>query len=174
MFELSKNKINELMKISSKKGSVNIDDFKNILKSKNQNKNEFNFETTIKNENDLYIIEFNGKHFAKNVIQNTWHRGILLAYKKAIKTSAKNAFLKAKSNNILPINPLNEVEIKIEVYNPRSRDDDANYDTLKWMRDTFTVHKLIIDDNREVIKSTIEKEIISKEWKIIFYIKKLS
>lgn len=171
---LNKNKINKLNEIKNNNGSINLHDFKRVLKENVliNDKNEFNFECNITKDNKTYILEFKGKHFSKNVIQNRWHRGILLKYKKAIKEAAKNGFLMA--NDILPKKPLEKVEIKIEVYNPKSRDDDANYDTLKWIRDTFTVNKLIIDDNRNVIISSEEKEIISKEWKIIFYIKELS
>lgn len=172
LLNLNKNKILELNKYKTNNGSISLNDFKKIMKENalSNNSNEFYFICNISKENNTYIIEFKGKHFAKNVIQNRWHRGILLKYKKSIKEAAKNGFLKAKELNILPIKPLTKVSILIEVYNPKSRDDDANYDTLKWIRDTFTVNKLIIDDNREVIISSKEEEIISKDWKIIFYV----
>lgn len=173
ILELNKIKINKIIAFQKKNGFINLNNFKEIINKKSSNENEFNFDCNISCENNTYIVEFKGKHYAKNVIQNRWHRGILLKYKKAIKEASKNAFLFAKSNDILKNTPLNNVSIKIEVYNPKSRDDDANYDTLKWMRDTLTVNGLLIDDNRTVIKQTEEKEIISKEWKIIFYITKL-
>jgi len=171
--KLSKSKLKELKEIESKNGKITVSDFKTILKT-NINKDEFKFETKIEYINNKFVITFLGKHYAKNVIQNTWHRGILLKYKKAIKTSAKNAFLLTINKSILPYTPLTKVKVNIKVYNPRSRDDDANYDTLKWMRDTFTVHKLLKDDNRNIIVSTQEEEILSKEWKIVFIVEDIS
>lgn len=174
ILELNKIKINKILSFQKKQGFIDLNNFKSIINEQQKNDNEFKFDCEISKNNNLYIIEFKGKHYAKNVIQNRWHRGILLKYKKSIKEAAKNAFIYAQINNVLPKEPLNNVSIKIEVYNPKSRDDDANYDTLKWIRDTFTVNKLLIDDNRSVIKHTEEKEIISKEWKIVFSILDLS
>lgn len=117
-------------------------------------------------ENGLKIT-FIGQHYPKNVIQN-WHRGTLLSYKKGIKKAASDAFLIYRK--FIPKIPFNKVHIDMIVYNPRSRDDDANYDTLKWMRDTFSVYKIIKDDNRNVVITRSEKEIVQKEYKIEFYI----
>lgn len=175
IININKNKLSQLNQFKNKNGSINLNDFKNIMSESilSNDKNEFSFLCNISKENNTYIIEFKGKHFAKNVIQNRWHRGILLKYKKSIKDASKNGFLIARTNDILPKEPLTKVSIIIEVYNPKSRDDDANYDTLKWIRDTLTVNKLLLDDNRSIILDTKEKEVISKDWKIIFYVKDL-
>lgn len=172
--KINKKIYNQISKLMNKKGSIDLKDFKSIVGvKKEKKKNEFLFNCEVKqlNEND-YLISFVGKHYAKNVIQ-TWHRGILLKYKKAIKEAAKNGFLTFYSNNP-EFKKLDKVKILIKVYNPRSRDDDANYDTLKWLRDTFTFNHFILDDNRKVILDSKEVEIISKEWKVEFLITKVN
>lgn len=140
----------------------------------NNNEYNFNFEANIKKINNIYKIEVVGRHYSKNVIQNQWHRGILLRYKKSIKEAMIKAFDIIKNSGDMPILPLNKVKIEVEIYNPKSRDDDANYDNIKIIRDTLTINGLIKDDNREVILESSEKEIISKKWKIIFIVENLN
>lgn len=173
LMKIDKVNLKNLNKLKDKNGAIDLKDFNSIVSNARVKSNdEFSFQCNIEEiETNKYLISFMGKHFAKNVIQN-WHRGILLRYKKAIKQSARDGFLRFNSVNN-EFKTLNQVKVLITIYNPRSRDDDANYDTLKWMRDTFTFNNFIIDDNREVILETKEMEVISKEWKIEFEITKV-
>jgi len=89
-----------------------------------------------------------------------------IAYKNAIKRAAETAAMIYK--NVLPETPYRKCKIKYIVFNPRSRDDDANYETLKPLRDSaVNILKIIEDDKRKMIISLKEKEILSKDYKII-------
>ena len=175
--KIDKKMLKALEKLKNKdNNTIDLKDFKSIFSekiNKTRTKLEFKFNCNIEqiNEND-FLISFIGKHYAKNVIQN-WHRGILLRYKKAIKEAAKNGFLKFYSTN-LNFKKLDKIKVLIKVYNPRSRDDDANYDTLKWMRDTLTFNNFIVDDDRTIIIHSSEAEVISKEWKIEFLVSQVN
>lgn len=161
------------MKISKKK-------FKSIKNTKSISKSEFN-DLVDKKENELnfmfevstlhisdskIIFEIKGKHYAKNRI-NKWHRGTKLKYIKAIKQAFYFFYLKNK-NMYNPNFKLSQ--INYNVFNPKSRDDDANYDSLKAMRDCLTIYDVIYDDSREFLLPSTEEETIDKEYKIIITI----
>jgi hypothetical protein len=135
----------------------------------------FNFFVELNNSIDSkLIITFYGKHYSKNVIK-TWTHNKLWNYKISMEKAFQNAFLMYRKK--FPEKAFDLVKMKTYIYNPVSRDDDANYDTLKPMRDLFTTFNIIEDDNRKVIIHSKEYEILTKrsakesdKWKIIFEI----
>ena len=154
---VSKKCFNQISKLSS----ITNQEFLSLNKKSIKKALSFSFTVNIQPSEDIVIVEVVGKHYSKNVMNN-WHRGTLLKYKKAIKTAFHDFFLLNK----IYFDPFDYSQIHYVVYNPKSRDDDANYNTLKYIRDCFTVHNIIDDDSRYYLAPSSEEEIISKEYKI--------
>jgi len=129
----------------------------------------YKYSVEFKNGNEA-VVTLRGKHFSKNVT-NTFSIRNRMRFKKMLKDSAYQFFI---------LNPhmkryckrWNRVVIHYDIYNPKSR--DTHNTDLKTFRDTFIYTGIIEDDNRQVIPfPPTEKEIISKEYKIVAYIKKI-
>jgi len=160
VMNLSKKDFNSL----KKKGVVKASDLKNIKKE--NKKYEFSYKVKGKKIKDGYIVIVYGKHFPKNVM-NTWHKGIKIRHRKAI-SNAFYVFRHLYKN--LPF--FEKVTLEYIVCNPKSRDDDANYDPTKPIRDELVEAGFFKDDKRKFIKDTKEKEKISKKYRIAIIIRK--
>jgi len=154
----------------SKQGKQNS--IKNIPhKSRKEPLQDVHYTYNIQFDNDIIVVTLLGKHFSKNVT-NSMSLKDLMRFKTKLKNSSYHFFL---------LNPKmkkfckqwDKVTIHYDIYNPRSR--DTHNTDLKTFRDTFTNVGIIKDDNRTVIPfPPTEREIISKEYKIIATIRKLS
>ena len=153
--------------IFNKKNTIfNIKDFQKENKTKKKKYN-FSFYVRSKEYKTKTIFILYGKHYSKNVI-NTWNRWIKQKYKKAIHESFHI------HNKQKKLKKYDKVSIKYIVCNPRSRDDDANYETLKFVRDAIVNINVINDDNRNIVLKTTEKEKITKNYKIFIILTKES
>lgn len=165
--KLTKKEYRNILKTTKNDNREEMDAKDFLEKCKKSKKDSLNFtpfEFHIEKTHYGLKITINGKHFSKNRI-NSMSFKQRLKYKGLIKKASKIAYLKYKKE--IPQKPLDKVNVKYFIYNPRSRDDDANYETLKIIRDTLININILEDDNRKIIKNTKETEIISKTYKII-------
>lgn len=109
-----------------------------------------------------------GKNFSVNVIK-TFSRKEEMLYKKKIHDSAYLFFLQNKKI-FSSFQPFSKASVFYTAYYPKSRDCGNN--DYKALQDTFVRLGLIVDDKRSVLKRDGEREIISKEYKIVATIKK--
>lgn len=143
--------------------SIRAKEFMEASKVKHSNNFEFSFKVEgFEKDGNLFFCVY-GKHYSKNKMDK-WHRGNVLKYKKAIK-QAFSLFFRSLDKKLIDV-PSSLSRLTYTVYNPKSRDDDANYNTLKIIRDCLIVHHIIQDDSRKFLLPSIEKEIISKDYKI--------
>jgi len=113
---------------------------------------------------DVAVITLSGRHFSRNRV-NSMSMREKMVYKTRMKDSAKIFFMKYR-HIARKCEKWDKVKIFYEIYNPKSRDTNAT--DLKILRDTFTEHGIIKDDNRNVIPVLPkQKEIISKNYKIV-------
>jgi len=159
----------EYRHLMSKQGDSNYN--KNIIKKEKKDPlQDVHYTYNVKFSEDVIVVTLLGKHFSKNVT-NSMSLKDVMRFKTKIKDSSYHFFL---------LNPKmkkfckkwDKVAIHYDIYNPRSR--DTHNTDLKTFRDTFTNVGIIKDDNRTVIPfPSTEREIISKEYKIVATIRKL-
>lgn len=143
--------------------SISAKEFLDLNKKTKDVVHQFSFEVKFERKCQFLNFYIYGKHYSKNRMDK-WHRGVLLKYKKAIKQSFNLFFLQNKE--VIVDVPSLRSQITYTVYNPKSRDDDANYNTLKYVRDALVVHGIIMDDSREYLLPSVENEVLEKEYKI--------
>lgn len=178
--DLTKNQIKKIQFIAKNNdGSISSVKFREILQCSHADKaskksrvpRKFEFSCTLsKQDNDKILVTFIGRHYSKNDI-SSWPRRKVFAYKTSIKDAFEIGVLANK--NAIPTEPLKQVTLDIVVFNPKSRDDDNNYDTLKIMRDCCTNYGIIQDDNRSVILELRVTEHLSKEYRVEILISRL-
>lgn len=141
---------------------ISASEYKKIKAKGTVKKKNFSFTAEKKVIGDAICITLYGKHLSYNAY-NALHFRDKLKYKKAI----KRAFLTIQRHQ----NPFFTVKLRYVVYNPKSRDDGANALTLKVIRDAIVLKGFFPDDSRKYIPDTpIEEEVISKEYKIEFFV----
>lgn len=161
---LSAKQIDLIVQEAKKTGSIKASAFNQIISKQttNSKKNTFFFECTISSPAiDEVRVLFKGRHYSKNDIDG-WPLRKKLSYKKAIKKAFGLAVMSCKK--ALPSKPFEEVEITVITSLKRSRDDDSPQETAKTMRDCCTNYRIIIDDNRKVVKKTEYIEKIGNEY----------
>ena len=115
-----------------------------------------------------YIITLSGKNISYNVFERL-SIGDKQRYKKAIKEAAKIFILKNRDK--LDIETLDFGYMSYISYNPYNRDDDNDSVTIKYIRDTATVYKIIEDDDKSHCKLNRDSIYIkSKEYRILLFI----
>lgn len=127
-------------------------------------KEAFFFKLDVERTDYGYFVVFTGKHLSKNRVNS-------LSFKDKIryKNSVKSAMEVYRLQNLRKkaFNTLQEARITYTFFNPKSRDGDANSETIKLVQDVLTRLGLIKDDTRDVIiEPPREKEIIAREYKI--------
>lgn len=158
--------------ISKKGGRLSAEEYRELISgnSKSASSQEkyhikFSFSAIfVKSDEESTILEFTGRHCRKNEIDG-WPLRKKIQYKTALKEAVQIAAIQFKT-----LARYDQVTFLYEVFNPKSRDDDANFNTLKILRDSIVSAGVITDDKRKCVINSVEKEIISKEWKIIITI----
>lgn len=125
----------------------------------------FSFTYSIDIIENGYKITLTGKHLSKNVLNGSSFRR-KLAYKKAIKKSMEEYRLQ-NLKFIKTLMPFTNASVSFTFFNRRSRDSDANGDTIKIFQDTFTLLGLIEDDTRGCLQCDAVDEVLQKEYKVI-------
>lgn len=175
---LSPKQIKAISAIAKSNSGIKASEFNKILASGDSAQKptrakgaEFSFHCiiTAPAENEVHIL-FNGRHHSKNDI-NSWGFRKKLVYKSSIKKAFADAVIIYRS--AIPKAPFEKVEIHTTITNPKSRDDDNNYDTLKIMRDCCTLYGIIKDDNRQVVIKSLSSEILEREYSILLSINKI-
>lgn len=145
---------------------------KGVLKVKNNELFSFTFNIK-KIDNQNYLFTLLGRHRRTNECNSWASMGKRGAYKNAIKKAANDYCLINRKylKSILPLTPSIDAEMYSIAYNPKSRDDDGNSVTLKYLRDILTNLNFIKDDNRKYFIEKDRKEVLQKEYKIEIYLK---
>ena len=161
-FEVSKRDFDAL----KKKGSISAFEFRELMVKggKTSNKQIFSFVVSFAAGDNGCIVTMTGKHLSKNRY-NAMGRRDQMRYKGAIKKALSQAALVYREE--IKKHFFEKVKIEYVVYNPRSRDDDANYETLKPLRDgVVSFFKIFPDDKRSVVLKSKEREVISRKYKV--------
>ena len=161
--------------MSAKEYREYISNPKSTKKAKKQYTFEFKVQVTrIDEKKERYKIILIGRHYSKNSV-NSFSFKDKLRYKTAIKNAFKLYMLQGKNRfELIPTTPFSYSLLTPTVYNKKSRDDDANFETLKILRDCLTVHKFIEDDNRKCLTMEKDIEILSNEYKIEMLLTKIA
>lgn len=128
----------------------------------------FSFVLNLAETEEGYSGILFGRHYSRNSY-GSWPKRIQMRYKLSIKKAFTDFF---RTHRKFKPAALTKFYIFYYVHNVKSRDDDANYETLKAFRDCFTKNGLIADDTRQHILDTCEKEVLGPEYKIEFVFKK--
>jgi len=106
------------------------------------------------------VLVVHGKHISKNVYERLpqWGKRSQNGYKSAFKKGADECYLTQKKvfdylkkRTLLYHTPFEYTIIQYTFVNPRSRDHDNQYSTIKPLQDTLVRLGLIIDDKQENI-----------------------
>ena len=175
MIKLTPFEQKQLLKMCKGKKSISAKEYREALSGggtqqrKNiHTKKVFSFVSTfIKHTPDTYELIVKGRHLSTNSVLSLSFKD-KLRYKKILKQSILDAGLIQKK--LLPKKNIYASLIPT-AYNPRSRDDDNNGLTLKYIRDMIVQLGFAKDDTREYLSQGKCEEVISKEWKISMVIK---
>jgi len=132
---------------------------------------EFSFVYKIEDIKGGYKITLFGKHLSKNRYDSLSFSS-KLRYKNAIKNAAKEYWLLNRSF-FKKLSTLKKASVRYEFYEPYKRDPDAEQETIKRFQDTFTLLKLIVDDDIDYLVPCgigACKQIKSKEYKAVAYL----
>ena len=166
-----------LLKAAMKNGgSISAEEYRNIISSKTSKsgraKNtEFFFTVeVVKLVSNGYKVKMKGRHLSENTVNSLSLRE-KMKYKSSIKRAFKDAALLYR-NQIPKRDQLGKLHIEPIAYNPRSRDVGNNSATIKIMVDAMVENLgFVKNDSREYVVIEQCGEVISKEWKMIFYMK---
>ncbi|MBT6047275.1 MAG: hypothetical protein HOG49_10670 [Candidatus Scalindua sp.] len=151
---------------------------KNRLLGKSKGRNFlFKVDFSVCPQTGRLCVSFFGRHYCKNDM-DSWTRREVTRYKSAIKSGMRVAMSRARNRDLLRQLGFVKVErftAHCVVFNPASRDRDANWNSIKAMIDTFIVHNIVAEDNREcLLKLTEDESLSSREndseqdlWKIV-------
>jgi len=156
----------------SKITRLSVAEFRELqMQAKSRSDSASDFFYHIEQKHEQYIVTVKGKHLSKNRFDS-------LSFKEKIQY--KNAFKKAveeyKILNMLRLKQLKtfeNAEVHYVFYNPKSRDSDGNSENIKKLQDSLFSLGLIQDDKRKCLKCIGSDEVLSKEYMMRAYIKKL-
>jgi len=175
VLKLSPHEQKQLLKAVKGKNTISAKEFREALYGKTKprevqkkrTKTEYAFiGEFLKHTHDTYEFILKGRHLSVNSI-NSLHFKEKLRYKMAVKKAVYDAGLVVKK--ILPKSTY--CLLSPTAYNPKSRDDDGNSLTLKYIRDAITNLGFARDDSREYLEQKKCDEVLTKEWKISILIK---
>ena len=168
MLKLAPHEQKKLLQVCKGKKSISAKEYREALfgqkaKKTTNAKRVFSFVAKfIKHTQDVYELTIEGKHLSNNSILSLNFKD-RLRYKKIIRQAVLDAGLIQK--RLLPKKNIYAV-LAPTAYNPRSRDDDSNSLTLKYVRDAIVLLDFAEDDSRKYLKEEKCKEILAQEWKL--------
>lgn len=176
---------NNLVEYAKKNGGViSAADYRALISGKNpltkkdsnlkkSEKYNFAFKLEVLNINpDEYKFSLIGRHHSTNEINGWLSFGKRNAYKLAIKQAFYDFFLVNK--NLIPKTSFEKSVMYSIAYNKSSRDDDGNRISLKAFRDMLTEYGFIVDDSRKYFFEMPNFEVLSKDYKLEIYLKKIT
>ena len=167
----------DLARLAKEKGVKKIArltaaEYRDLLsKSTQKDPNHFAFAYDIESREGEYIVTLKGKHLAKNRFDTLSFKD-KIRYKNAFK-SAVNEFRLFNRKILKGFETFKIAEVFYSFHNPRSRDSDANSENIKKFQDSLFSLKLIEDDKRSCLVCVGNDEVISKEYMMKAYIRRV-